>query len=97
MSSRIFVSKLRDDEYMMSVYNNNIVTFAKRPKGSTGEWKISKPLTVEYIPEYDWKLRGRKLYSMYTARELLDIIGKYFEEAFAESLPLGMMDKAIDK
>lgn len=97
MSSRIFISKLRDDEYMMSVYDNDIVTFAKRPKGSTGEWQVSKPLTVEYIPEYVWRLRGCKLYSMYTARELLDIIGKYFEEAFAESLPLGMMDSAIGK
>lgn len=97
MSSRIFVSKLRDDEYMMSVYGDNIVTFAKRPKGSTGEWQVSKPLTVEYIPEYDWKLRGSKLYSMHKAYELLNIISKMFDEAFAEALPLGMMDKAIGK
>lgn len=97
MSSRIFTSKLRDDEYMMSVYDDNIITFAKRSKGSAGEWRVSKPLTVEYIPEYVWKLRGSKLYSMHTAPELLDVVGKFFEEGFAEALPLGMMDSVIDK
>lgn len=96
MSSRIFVSKLRDDEYMMSVYSDNIVTFAKRPKGSTGEWQVSKPLTIEYTPGYDWKLRGRKLYSMHKASELLNVISKFFDEDFATCLPIGMMDKAID-
>lgn len=97
MSSRIFTSKLRDDEYMMSVYDDNTVTFAKRSKGSTGEWKVSKPLTVEYIPEYVWKLRGSKLYSMHKAYELLNIISKMFDESYAEALPLTMMDSVIGK